>query len=256
MKNSFLLFFVLINVGFSQNKDFLLGDNPEKKIAYYDSIIRIRPFAGEYMNRGYINFLAKKYDDAMSDYDKAISLDKNNFDYFFRRAELKRTLKDYRGAIIDYSKVIDLNNKNFTSYYYRGLIKKELADVTGSFSDFSKAIEIDPKNTLSYLKRGSINMEMNKFHEAIKDFNKALELDSVLLEALQNRAISKASIGDRSAINDFNKLVTLDPCAESYLNRALFYINNNIKTDFCIDLRKSVSMGSKDAKIYLSKYCK
>ncbi len=226
------------------------------KISYYDSIIKIRPFSGEYHNRGYLFFLANRFDESLSDYNKAIDLDSKNHEIYFRRAQLKNALKDYNGAKSDYSNVIQLDSKNYNAFYNRGLIKKELHDFSGAFSDFTKAIEIDPKNLNSYINRGNLYMGEEKFTEAIKDFDKTIELDPSNLEAIQNRGISKANIGDKSALKDFNKLILLDPSGEAYLNRAIFYINNNYKLDYCSDLRKAISLGSESAKDFLKQHCK
>ncbi|TGD56913.1 tetratricopeptide repeat protein [Flavobacterium humi] len=149
-----------------------------------------------------------------------------------------------------------MDKNNYKAYYNKALIKEQLNDVNGAIIDYSKAIEFEPKHISSYLNRGNLKMNAEKYSEAIKDFNKAITLNPTLLQAIQNRGICKATIGDKTALDDFNRLITLDPSGEAYLNRALFYINNNYKQDYCSDLRKAVSLGFDHAKEFLKQYCK
>ncbi|TGD56912.1 tetratricopeptide repeat protein [Flavobacterium humi] len=84
MKQFVLIAFILFfqNPIQSQTPEEIYGKNLDVKISYYDSIIRLKPFSGEYFNRAYLYYLNKEYDNALSDYNKAISLDSTNHEFF------------------------------------------------------------------------------------------------------------------------------------------------------------------------------
>ena len=62
------------------------------------------------------------------------------------------------------------------AYYNRGIAKSDLEDYYGAISDYTKAIEINPKDPDSYNNRG-YSKHMIKDYEAINDFNKVLTID-------------------------------------------------------------------------------
>lgn len=244
---------LLFNYSFSQTKD---NENILKVISHYDSIIDIEPKADLFFIRATNLEIIKEYQKALADYDQSIKLDSTRSESYFNRAKLKSELRRNKEAIIDYNKAITLNDSNAKAYFNRGLVKLELNKKLEALEDFSKSIKLDPTNALSFSKRGVLKMENEKYAEAVKDFDIALKLKPNLPEAIQNRGISKAYLGDKNAINDFNLLVKIDPSGEAYFNRAVYYLNNNIKHDICPDLKKSLEFGHEDAKEYLKKYCK
>ena len=85
----------------------------------------------------------------------------------------------------------------------------------------------------------------------------SIEIDSFYAPSIHDRALVKVSMGNKSAIDDFNKVILLDPSnGEAYANRALFYIFNKIKGNYCSDLKKAISLGFDPAQEIVTKYCK
>ncbi|WP_431497730.1 tetratricopeptide repeat protein [Flavobacterium sp.] len=260
MKYLFLLLFILFlpNTAQSQLAEEIHDPNLDAKISSYDSIIKTKPSADAYFHRGYLNSLNKNYDKALSDYNKAILSDSTNHEFFFNRAYLKDLLKDYQGALIDYSKVVALDKKNFKAFYNRAYIKQyRFNDVEGAFKDYTKTIEIDPKNGFAYEKRGFLKMKAEKHIEAIKDFDKAIALNPTDYLSFAFRGYCKSVIGDKTALNDFNRVLILHPSAQAYVDRAAYYLIYDRKRDYCSDLRKAVdSENYEPAKALMKKYCK
>ena len=102
-----------------------------------------------------------------------------------------------------------------------------------------------------------IKSDQNLNTEAILDFDNALKIDSNNVTFIQSRAISKAMTGRKDAISDFNRAIQLDSNnPDTYINRALYYLNFNIKGDYCSDLKKAISLGAEKAKSILKDNCK
>ena len=62
---------------------------------------------------------------------------------------------------------------------------------------------------------------------------------------------------DKTALNDFNKVIELDKTnSEAYYNRAIFYLNFNRKNDYCSDLKKALELGFGEALEVFNSECK
>jgi tetratricopeptide (TPR) repeat protein len=220
-----------------------------------DLLIIDEPSAENYYIRGYLKYNKFLYREALSDYDKAISLEEKS-GYFFSRAMLKDKMEDYKGAIDDYSTCIKLSETPKKAFFNRAFSKSNINDFSGAIEDYIKSLEIDPNNKNTYLNIGIIKKEQGKLAESIKAFDKAIMLDSNFIDAIQNRAISKSMLNDKDAIIDFNKVIELNPkSGEAYLNRALHYINHKTKGTSCSDLKLANSYGITRARELITKYC-
>src|SRR6187431_3086589 len=86
-------------------------DEEEKKeilkdIEELNVLIIQQPNAENYYYRGYRKYESKKYLEAISDYDKAISLDPNDSKIYFSRGISNMKLKRFKNAIDDFTKNI------------------------------------------------------------------------------------------------------------------------------------------------------
>ena len=80
---------------------------------------------------------------AISDYTKAIKLNKKIPEYYYNRGLSKELIKDYNGAIKDFNQALKLRPKYANAYRDRALSKSRLGDYYGSISDGNKAIDIN-----------------------------------------------------------------------------------------------------------------
>lgn len=83
---------------------------------------------------------------------QAMKLDPNNASLYCFRGSLKEGMKDKEGALSDYDKAISINPDFEYAYYCRGYLKKE-NDPQGALDDFNKAISLDPDDHFAYLHR-------------------------------------------------------------------------------------------------------
>lgn len=257
MKSTILLVLFISFQAFGQNLDSIPKNKIPLKIKELDSLLKISPNLKFLSQRGYLKYRIGDYDNAMLDYNNAIATDSKNFILYYNRAILKNALKDYQGALIDYDNSIILNPLYYQSYYNRAYLKSELGDIDGAIADYSKTIEIDSENKFAYHNRGRLKRKQKLYKEAIVDLDKSIEIDSTYVPSIHDRAIAKASIGNKSALDDFNKVILLDASnGEAFANRALFFIHNKLEGNYCIDLEKAISLGFTSAEKILLKYCK
>jgi len=89
----------------------------------YEKAITINPdYTLAFYNKAQANVARKKYKDAIRDFNKVICLDPNYTDIYVSRGNIKRVHNgDYDGAIADYTDALKININDENAYYYRGL---------------------------------------------------------------------------------------------------------------------------------------
>ncbi len=78
--------------------------------------------------------------------------------------------KSGHDAINYYTKAIKLDPNYIEAYYKRGLAKYEIGHYKRCIKDNNKAIALDPTHTEAYYQRGLARYEIGEYKEAIDDF--------------------------------------------------------------------------------------
>lgn len=121
-------------------------------------------------------------------------------------------------AIKDYTQAMNLNalpkDVLARAYYNRGLAHAKSGDTLAAELDYSHAIEIIPTYGAAYHNRANLERLRHDYPTAIRDYSIAIDnlgaSDRTL--PLMGRALSYEKSGDiRSASNDLNTLLTIDP---------------------------------------------
>src|SRR5690606_2735053 len=93
-----------------------------------------------YKKKGDIFYGLKKYDLAIANYSKAISLDPNNSVYYFMRGNVYQVSDHVPKAIEDYNRAIELRQA-YECYFHRGIAYMLLDEYTSALEDLNRAIE-------------------------------------------------------------------------------------------------------------------
>jgi tetratricopeptide (TPR) repeat protein len=94
----------------------------------------------------------------------------------------------YDQAISDYNKALEINPKDAVAYRERGDAYFYKGEYDSAISNFSKAIDIDPKDVVAYTYRGDAYEKKARYEEAIFNYNRAVEIDSKYVLAYNNLA--------------------------------------------------------------------
>lgn len=123
---------------------------------------------------------------ALADYNKAISLEPKNDEFYAERAEEHRVSKsEYDEAMTDANKAISINPKNAHAYSIRARLYAGRQDWEKAISDYSLAIASRDVNTYyalnytlrDYAGRAVLYEITGEKSLAIRDYKKMLELD-------------------------------------------------------------------------------
>ncbi|MFI1745555.1 tetratricopeptide repeat protein [Thalassobellus sediminis] len=180
----------------------------------------------------------------------AIELDPEKLDAYFYRAIAKNDLGDYYGAIADYSKII-VKEPDADTYYNRGNSRFSLQDFEGAKNDYAKAYELDKKFLDALYSLACVKFDLEEFNDAIKDFSSYIKEVPYNSMAYTLRAYAYKSSGNlKSAVQDFNTAVLIEPNADSYYNRGIFLMELNYYKEANSDLNKSIRLNKNNSFAY------
>jgi tetratricopeptide (TPR) repeat protein len=153
----------------------------DKRIDYCTQLIEsggvpTANMAALYSNRAIAYSDSGLYDQAIADYNKAISLDPKNARYFFDRGEAYRKSRLYDKAIADYSHAIALNPNYDSAYNNRASVYDTKGDGAKGLPDADKAIALAPTAN-HFGTRALIYEKLGQRDKAIADYRAALKLD-------------------------------------------------------------------------------
>jgi tetratricopeptide (TPR) repeat protein len=124
-------------------------------IADYSEAIRLSPSATLYAERGHVNIVAGKPDDAIRDLNEALRLDPKNADAFNTRGFAYAKKGDFVRALADYDAAIKLNPLGAVFYANRGYVYEADKKKKDAIDEFKHALRLDPSLTeaMNALKR-------------------------------------------------------------------------------------------------------
>ena len=159
----------------------------------------------------------------LKDFDRAVSINPNNFEAYNNRGNVQHELKHFNDAIDDYSQALRINRDYSDALFNRANTFKELKRFKDALEDFNEAITLNQNEGRYYNNRGVILNELGRFDEAMADHDKAISLRPDYAEAFNNRALVLKELGRfDEAMADLNKAIALDPTyPEAHWNKAL-----------------------------------
>ena len=126
-----------------------------------------------YNMRGSVLAQAGKTDEALADFNKAISLDANYGQAYANRGLIYRQTRRLDQAMADYERAISLDANYAPAYLGRGMVYKARKQPAEALADFNKAITLAPDNAEAYYNRGLLYQAEKQHQYAIDDFTAA-----------------------------------------------------------------------------------
>jgi len=104
-----------------------------------------RDRAATHVNRGIIHLRRGSYDMAMSDFDRAISVDPALAEGYINRGAALLRQQNYRGAVEAISQGLERSPEDpAQAYYNRAVANEELGNVRAAYNDYRRAAELRP----------------------------------------------------------------------------------------------------------------
>jgi lipoprotein NlpI len=168
--------------------------------------------AGQYNNRG-VGYAKKgQYDQALQDYNQALSMEPDNAIILTSRGNLYVAKEQYDLAIEDLNRAIRINPGYANAFLIRSLvyINKGLDDE--AISDLTQVIRLAPNSFPAFLGRGQLNFSVGQFMKAIEDLDQANRLKPGDADVFFSRGLAKFyGISPTAAMSDLAAAVQADP---------------------------------------------
>ena len=174
----------------------------------------LRKSADDYFEKALENGTLRKYEEAISDYSKAIQLDPNFTIAYAHRYTLLGIKhydeENFEEAISCFRKTIELVDEQYSYIQLISLYIRSM-DFENALHFAEIAISLFSSDSSLYLIKGNIQTFLERHNDAINDFTKAIEIEcekktktAIYHEAFLERAKSKNEIGDIEGSNQDN----------------------------------------------------
>jgi len=236
-----------------------VGKPIEMRVLRRGTILSLAPIVSEPprsiadYERGLENFQKGLYDQAITDFTKALGVDPSMADSHVYRARAYEKKEKYDQAIKDFSKAIEMEPKMALIYADRGRVYFLKGLYDQAIADCSKALELLPtmdiayhtradsynakrmkqeaiadyeRAAAAYIEKGIEIAKSGKYDDAIRRFNSAIKLNTKhSSSAYYHRGVAFEKKGDHlKAINDYSEAIRLNPqFAEAYLRRGYVF---------------------------------
>ena len=169
-------------------------------------------FAEGYYRRGLLYARSGEYDKAFQDQNQVVELDGNHASAYTARGAARAALGDVRWALSDLDKGCALAPASHEGFYHRGCVRQQLEMYDEALADFARVIELAPAFAPVFMARGDTYMALSEHRQAISDYGRAIELQPKNPAAYHARGVARAAVREyRSAMEDYDRALELDP---------------------------------------------
>ncbi|WP_374866511.1 tetratricopeptide repeat protein [Pelatocladus sp. BLCC-F211] len=164
----------------------------QKVIQTYNRVISKNPRdINAYINRGIAYYRQDQYDQAITNYTQALSINQNIHAYINRGIAYHRQGK-YELAIADYNKALSIKSNSVDGYINRGITYRRQEKYKLAMADFNKAISIDSNNGDAYYALGLTYTQLGNQQAAIASYRLAAHLyQQKRKTSYQNNALTR-----------------------------------------------------------------
>lgn len=161
---------------------------------------------------------------------------------YFDRGWLYAAKGDLKQAVNDYTKAVTIDKDLADAYYNRGLVYFEMKKYPLAVKDFSKTIELEPNPVDAYCELGNAYFEMGKHNLAIKNYSMGLKKGQDDADLYYNRAMAYLSLHkEKDAMKDLEKAAQMGhEKAKTYLKK----MRSDAKTPTSSDKKSTISSSS------------
>jgi predicted O-linked N-acetylglucosamine transferase (SPINDLY family) len=127
-------------------------------------------------NKGVALYELKRYQEAITDYDKALTLKPDYAEAYSNKGATLNELKRYEEAIAHYDKALSLKPDYAEAYSNKGATLNELKRYDEAIAHYDKAISLKPDYHKAWSNKGNTLRELKRYQEAIAHYDKVLTL--------------------------------------------------------------------------------
>jgi tetratricopeptide (TPR) repeat protein len=194
----------------------------QSEMAIWEGNIREVPSNDRgYLTRASLFWSMGRFDAALEDYDRCLSLNPRNAKAYLGRGNVHSDQGERAQALQDYETALTLDAKLADAYDGRGGVLLAQGQIDRAMQDFETALSLDPLLANAYLNRAHVHDARRELDLAIRDYTMVIKLRPDFALAYSNRCSALASRGEfEAALEDCDRAITLRPdLAGAYSNR-------------------------------------
>ncbi|MBI5402973.1 MAG: tetratricopeptide repeat protein [Ignavibacteriae bacterium] len=198
-----------------------------------------------YLETGSLVTAIQSYTDAIGFLTITDSKSKANIASIYnRRGYARLKLNLYNEAISDFKKAIEYKHDFAEAYNNCGNAYRKLEKYDEALEQCNRAIEYKEDFAEAYNNRGNIYYLFSKDSEAVRDYSKAIEINPNYAGAYYNRGIAYYYLQNRlsEARSDWQKVIKLNPSYEKELKEKIEKINTALEPTEGKELSESMSL--------------
>jgi tetratricopeptide (TPR) repeat protein len=170
-----------------------------------------KPSEGLYRLRADLYRMEKKYDDAMSDLNKAFAMQPKDYRTLLQRAglalereDVKTAKRDFRSALQIQPGIVNLD----LAIALRAQIAMQENRLADAINDLKLLVERNPQDVFRRMQLSNLYIVDNRPRKAIEVISEILDTDPKNMIALRSRADTLLSVGDhQAAIEDYQSAI-------------------------------------------------
>jgi len=174
-----------------------------------------------------------------------------NADYYFYQGLNEFEKGNYNQSLTYYNKAISLDSTVSNYFLNRGFIKIINSDTISALNDFKKSIQIDAHNAIAYYNMGRLNADIGNHQDASEFFIICMTIDPSYYPVYYNCAYSQYQIKDYyEALKNFEKAIQFDDDTKfyAYYYMGLIYKEKRDMIKAKSYFEKAAALGNSDAK--------
>jgi tetratricopeptide (TPR) repeat protein/S1-C subfamily serine protease len=198
-----------------------------------------------------------KYPQAISAFDRAITLQPNSLDGYYGKGLALGRNKDFSAALVAFDKTIALvpsgsQSKFYYIWKYRSIVLRDLGDFKEALIAVSEAIRLEPEDIPTVSEKAQLLAKLGDKKGAIFDCDVAIRINPQLAEAYNNRGNAKSALGDKKgAIVDYDTTIRINPqFASAYSNRGVVKSDLDDKKGAISDYDTAIRINPQYANAY------
>jgi tetratricopeptide (TPR) repeat protein len=222
-----------------------LRGGPDEKLS--SSLRRLSAWA--HNRRGELLADSDRPDDALNDFQSAISLDPRCSLAIHNRAVSLAQQNQFAAALRDFNRVIELNPGLAVAYRNRAELLAALGRLNEALSDYNQALESLPNDAQLYRDRAYAYQQLGEFSKSAIDFDRAIEIAPNDPDAITQRGNLAAEQGNYDeALDDFQQALAKNPkWAEAH--RSLAWLEATCPNPSFQNPRQAIAAAEQAAKL-------
>jgi tetratricopeptide (TPR) repeat protein len=151
-------------------------------ISFLNTALQLSKTSEAYICRADVKIALGDAEGARTDLDNAMQLEPDKPDIYINKGMLELKLGNINNAFMEYNKAVALNRKNYQAYLYRAIAKYSINEFRDAVADLDTSIYLSP-NATSYYYRAMAYIRLGRKDAGCDDLHQSVLLENSAAQA-------------------------------------------------------------------------